>query len=52
MAAAIIASADTDPAPSRIVLGSDAYSIIRQALADRLAVIEPQRESAAAADAV
>jgi NAD(P)-dependent dehydrogenase (short-subunit alcohol dehydrogenase family) len=50
MAAAIIASAGTDPAPSRIVLGSDSYGIIRQALADRLAVIEPQRETAAATD--
>jgi NAD(P)-dependent dehydrogenase (short-subunit alcohol dehydrogenase family) len=50
MAAAIIASAGTDPAPSRIVLGSDAYGIIRQSLADRLAVIEPQRQSAAATD--
>ena len=40
----------TDPAPSRLVLGSDSYGIIRQALADRLAVIEPQRDTAAAAD--
>jgi NAD(P)-dependent dehydrogenase (short-subunit alcohol dehydrogenase family) len=50
MAAAIIASAGTDPAPSRIVLGSDAYGIIRQALADRLAVTESQRETASATD--
>jgi NAD(P)-dependent dehydrogenase (short-subunit alcohol dehydrogenase family) len=50
MAAAIIASAATDPAPSRLVLGSDAYGIIRQSLADRLAVIEPQQQSAAATD--
>jgi hypothetical protein len=50
MAAAIIASADTEPALSRIVLGSDSYGIIRQALADRLAVIEPQQETAAASD--
>jgi len=50
MAAVMIASADTDPAPTRIVLGSDAYGVIRKALADRLAVIEPQRESAAATD--
>ena len=50
MAAAIIASADTEPAPSRLVLGSDAYGIIRQALTDRLAVIEPQRATAAATD--
>ena len=50
MAAAIIASADTEPAPSRIVLGSDAFGIIRKTLADRLAVIESQRETAAATD--
>jgi NAD(P)-dependent dehydrogenase (short-subunit alcohol dehydrogenase family) len=50
MAAAIIASAGTDPAPSRIVLGSDSFAIIRKALADRLAVIESQQETAAATD--
>jgi len=50
MAAAIIASADTEPAPSRIVLGSDAFGIIRKALAGRLAVIESQRETAAVTD--
>ncbi|HUN32948.1 MAG TPA: SDR family oxidoreductase [Trebonia sp.] len=50
MAAAMIASVDTSPAPTRIVLGSDAYGIITKALADRLAVIEPQRGSAAATD--
>jgi NAD(P)-dependent dehydrogenase (short-subunit alcohol dehydrogenase family) len=50
MAAAIIASADTDPAPSRIVLGSDSFGIIRKALADRLSVIESQQETAAATD--
>jgi NAD(P)-dependent dehydrogenase (short-subunit alcohol dehydrogenase family) len=50
MAAAMIASVDTEPAPSRIVLGSDAYGIIRKVLTDRLAVIEPQQQSAAATD--
>jgi NAD(P)-dependent dehydrogenase (short-subunit alcohol dehydrogenase family) len=50
MAAAIIASAGTDPAPSRIVLGSDSFGIIRKALADRLAVVELQERSAAATD--
>ena len=50
MAAAIIASADADPAPSRVVLGSDCFAIIRKALADRLAVVESQRETAAATD--
>jgi NAD(P)-dependent dehydrogenase (short-subunit alcohol dehydrogenase family) len=50
MAAAIIASTDTEPAPSRIVLGSDAFGIIRKALAGRLAVIESQQETAATTD--
>jgi len=50
MAAAIIASAGTDPAPSRIVLGSDSFGIIRKALADRLAAVEPQERTAAATD--
>jgi NAD(P)-dependent dehydrogenase (short-subunit alcohol dehydrogenase family) len=50
MAAVIIDSADTNPAPSRIVLGSDSYGIIRKALTDRLAVIDAQRELAASTD--
>ena len=50
MAAAIIATAGTDPAPSRLVLGSDSFGIIRKALADRLAAIEPQERAAAATD--
>jgi NAD(P)-dependent dehydrogenase (short-subunit alcohol dehydrogenase family) len=50
MAAAIIATAGTDPAPSRLVLGSDSFGIIRKALADRLAAIEPQEQAAAATD--
>ncbi len=50
MAAAIIASAGTDPAPSRVVLGSDSFGIIRKALADRLAAVEPQERAAAATD--
>lgn len=47
MATVIIDSADRDPAPSRIVLGSDSFNFIRKALTDRLAVIEAQRELAA-----
>jgi NAD(P)-dependent dehydrogenase (short-subunit alcohol dehydrogenase family) len=50
MAAVIIGSAGRDPAPSRIVLGTDSFTIISQALADRLAVIQAQRELAAATD--
>jgi NAD(P)-dependent dehydrogenase (short-subunit alcohol dehydrogenase family) len=50
MAAIIIDSADQSPAPSRIVLGSDSFGIIRKALADRLAVVEAQQETAASTD--
>ncbi len=51
VAAAVIASADRHPAPLRLVLGSDAYRLIRTALADRLAALEDQREQALATDA-
>ncbi|GID30541.1 SDR family oxidoreductase [Paractinoplanes brasiliensis] len=51
MAAAMIDSADREPAPRRLVLGSDAYQGIETALAARLADIRAQRESAAATDA-
>jgi NAD(P)-dependent dehydrogenase (short-subunit alcohol dehydrogenase family) len=50
MATVIIDSADRDPAPSRIVLGSDSFNFIRKVLTDRLAVIEAQRELAASTD--
>ncbi|AWS46864.1 SDR family oxidoreductase [Streptosporangium sp. 'caverna'] len=51
MAAAMIASVDQDPAPRRLVLGSDAYQAIENALNTRLADVRTQRESAAATDA-
>jgi NAD(P)-dependent dehydrogenase (short-subunit alcohol dehydrogenase family) len=50
MAAVIIGSADTTPAPKRIVLGSDSYGIIINALTQRLADIEPQKDLAASTD--
>jgi NAD(P)-dependent dehydrogenase (short-subunit alcohol dehydrogenase family) len=50
MAAVIIGSADTTPAPKRIVLGSDSYGIIINALSQRLADIEPQKDLAASTD--
>ena len=50
MAAVIIASADTTPAPRRIVLGSDSYQILVNALTQRLADIEPQKDLAASTD--
>jgi hypothetical protein len=51
MAAAMIASVDQDPAPRRLVLGSDAYRAIEYALNARLADVRTQRESAEATDA-
>ena len=51
MAAAMITSVDQEPAPRRLVLGSDAYQAIESALTSRLADIRTQSESAAATDA-
>lgn len=50
MAALIIASADQDPAPLRLVLGSDSCRFITTALHGRLAQIEPQQAQAASTD--
>ena len=48
---AIIQAADADELPKRLLLGSDAYALVRAALAGRLAAIEAQRETAFATDA-
>ncbi len=37
VAAAIIAAAETEPAPLRVVLGSDSFQYVHQALTERLA---------------
>lgn len=50
MAAAIIESAGTDPAPLRLVLGAHAWEATVDTLRKRLADIDSQKESAAAAD--
>jgi NAD(P)-dependent dehydrogenase (short-subunit alcohol dehydrogenase family) len=50
MASAMIASVGQDPAPRRLVLGSDAYTTIETALTGRLADVRAQRESAATTD--
>jgi NAD(P)-dependent dehydrogenase (short-subunit alcohol dehydrogenase family) len=50
MAAAIIASAAQSPAPHRLTLGSDAYAMIKQALTDRLAALEAQKDLAHSTD--
>ncbi|MFI1991964.1 SDR family oxidoreductase [Actinoplanes sp. NPDC020271] len=50
MAARIIDSAAQEPAPLRLVLGSDSYRFVTAALRERLAQIEPQQETAASTD--
>ncbi|ATI79996.1 SDR family oxidoreductase [Sphingobium yanoikuyae] len=51
MAEAIVASAAIEPAPLRLVLGSDAQTILANTLAKRLADVEAQKESAGRTDA-
>jgi len=50
MAARIIASADVEPAPLRLVLGSDAHRFLTAALSRRLAEVAAQAETAPATD--
>ena len=50
MAAAIIDSAEVEPAPLRLLLGSDAYQRTHQVLAGRLAALEAQESLAATTD--
>lgn len=50
MAKVIVDSVEQNPAPKRIVLGSDAYGAIHKALTDRLAGLEAQREVAFSTD--
>ena len=50
MARLIIESAEQSPAPKRLLLGSDAYSIMHKALTERLASLEAQKDSAASTD--
>jgi len=50
MAAAMIASVDQEPAPKRLVLGSDAFENIKQALTERLAVLDAQEGLARTTD--
>ncbi|GAB2481461.1 Rossmann-fold NAD(P)-binding domain-containing protein [Jatrophihabitans fulvus] len=51
MAERIIASTGVSPAPLRLVLGSDAYRYLHEALSERLADVEAQAGSAPATDA-
>ena len=50
MAAMMIEGAESEPAPLRLVLGSDAYAALKQAVAARLADIEPQGKNASRSD--
>lgn len=49
-AATTIAAADQEPAPLRVVLGSDSFQFVRQGLTSRLASTAHQDDSAALAD--
>ena len=46
----MIASVDQNPAPKRIVLGSDSFIALQRALTERLAVVEVQKELAFSTD--
>jgi NAD(P)-dependent dehydrogenase (short-subunit alcohol dehydrogenase family) len=51
MVAAMIDAADGEILPKRLLLGSDAFGLVRAALADRLAAVDDQRELAFSTDA-
>lgn len=44
--AAMIDAGDAEEPPRRLLLGSDAYQLVRDALSDRLAAYQAQRETA------
>ena len=50
MARAMIASVDRTPAPKRLTLGSDAYTKMHEALTQRLAALEAQKDIAFSTD--
>jgi len=50
MSAVIVGSVDQEPAPKRIVLGTDSWGIIHKALTDRLAAVDAQKDLAASTD--
>ncbi|WP_236790623.1 SDR family oxidoreductase [Amycolatopsis sp. GM8] len=51
IATRVIESVDQQPAPLRLVLGSDCYQVVTGALRARLAQVEPQQATAAETDA-
>ena len=46
----IIESTDQNPAPKRIALGGDAYTIIHNALVERLAILDAHKDLAFSTD--
>jgi hypothetical protein len=48
--AAVLRAADSDAPPRRLVLGSDAWTLITAALQQRLDEVTAQRDNAATAD--
>jgi NAD(P)-dependent dehydrogenase (short-subunit alcohol dehydrogenase family) len=50
MAAAIIGTVNEEPAPRRLVLGSDSWGIVHKALSERLAEVDAQKDVAGATD--
>lgn len=46
----MIDSVDQHPAPKRVPLGSDTYTLVRAALVERLEALERQKDVAMAAD--
>ena len=46
----MIETVDQTPAPSRLVLGPDAYMAMQKALSERLAVVEAQKDLAHSTD--
>jgi len=46
----MIDSVSQTPAPKRIVLGTDAFTMIQKALTERLAAVEAQKELASSTD--
>ncbi|MGB0338383.1 hypothetical protein [Pseudomonas sp.] len=50
MVAIMLASVDQHPAPKRIALGPDAYTVMHKQLSDRLAALEAQKDLAFSTD--
>jgi hypothetical protein len=50
VAQAMIDSVDQHPAPKRLPLGSDTYTLVRAALVERIEALDKQKETALASD--